>query len=119
MAVGMLAMNVNRFSNEHFWLVNSGFISSQARIPDALGVAGARGMEGCFVFLEGVSGISVKLVDMFIGIFEDLKRTSEISVVDAGPHFDAAWDFLVFYLVGVKGIDHIKLPGHKDYGRYK
>ena len=118
-AVGVLAMNVCWFSNEDFGLVNPGFISSQARSPDALGVAGARGMEGGFVLLEGVSSIFVKLVNVFIGIFEDLQRTSEVSVVDASSHFDAAWAFLVFNLVGIENVDHIELPGHKDYGRYE
>ena len=118
-AVGVLAMDVYWLSNENFWLVDSGFISSQARSPDTLGVAGARGMEGGFVLLEGVSSIFVKLVNVFIGIFEDLQRTSEVSVVDASSHFDAAWVFLVFYLVGIKNVDHIELPGHKDYGGYE
>ena len=119
MAVGVLTMDVYWFTNEDFWLVDSCFVSSQARSPDTLGVTGARGMEGGFVLLKGVSGIFVELVNVFIGIFEDLQRTSEVSVVDASSHFDAAWVYLVFYLVGIKNVDHIELPGHKDYGRYE
>ena len=116
-AMGVLAMNVYWLSNKNFWLVDSGFISSQARSSDALGIAGTRGMEGGFVLLEGVSSIFVKLVDVFISFFEDLQGTSEVSVVDAGPHFDAPWAFFVFYLVGIENVDHVELPGHKDYGR--
>ena len=99
--VGVLTMDIYWFSNEDFWLVNFCFISSQACSPDTLGVTGARGMEGCFVLLKGVSGIFVKLVNVFIGISEDLQRTSEVSVIDASSHFDAVWVFKVFYLVGI------------------
>ena len=69
--------------------------------------------------MEGMSGILVELVNVFIGFFEDLKRASEVSIVNAGPHLDAIWVFLVFDLVRIKNVDHIELPGHKDNGRYE
>ena len=68
MATSVFAVYVNGLAYKNFWLVHAGFLPTQAGGFDAFGVAWACSVKGSFVFLESVSGIFVKLVNMNIGL---------------------------------------------------
>ena len=91
-------------------MVDSGFVASKPSGLDALGVFLARSMEGRFVGLEGVSGIPVKLVNIYISCLEGFKRTPEVPVINAGTHIDAVGAGTSVFLVRVHVVDHVELP---------
>ena len=76
-------------------------------------------MERGFVLLEAVSCIAIELVDVLIGTFEHFEGPSEIPVVDACSHPYAIRAFLVFEVIGVKDVYHVKLPRYENDGWYE
>ena len=110
MLVRVSHVYVDGLTYEDFWLVDPRNDSSQRSGFDVLSVFLAGGVEGSFVSLESVPSAFVKLRNVYIGLFEGMKRSSKVSVVDAGSHADAMWVVASVDGFGVEIIDHIKLP---------